>query len=121
MFRDGAERFLVFGVGAERFARGAVGRGRGHRAPPVHRIPDAPQSVLGVTSMRGALVTFYDPRVLLDVEGDERGQRMTRRSVRALCRETARATRGHRVDDRRRVRSHDRRSSRTMRPIGTGR
>ena len=68
MFRDGAERFLVFGIGAERFAVPLTGVDEVIDAPAVQRIPDAPRSVLGVTSIRGSLVTFYDPRPLLNVD-----------------------------------------------------
>jgi purine-binding chemotaxis protein CheW len=70
MFRDGAERFLVFGIGAERFAVPLMAVDEVIDVPSVQRIPDAPQSVLGVTSIRGALVTFYDPRMLLNVPRD---------------------------------------------------
>ena len=42
-------------------------------APAVQRIPDAPRSVLGVTSIRGSLVTFYDPRPLLNIAGERAG------------------------------------------------
>jgi purine-binding chemotaxis protein CheW len=73
MFRDGAERFLVFGIGAERFAVPLVAVDEVIEAPPVQRIPDAPQSVLGITSIRGSLVTFYDPRLLLNIEGGRAG------------------------------------------------
>jgi purine-binding chemotaxis protein CheW len=69
MFRDGAERFLVFGVGAERFAVPLAAVDEVMETPVVQRIPDAPRPVLGVTSIRGSLVTFYDPRPLLNVVG----------------------------------------------------
>lgn len=69
MFRDGAERFLVFGIGPERFAVALSAVDEVIDAPPVQRIPDSPRQVLGVTAIRGALVTLYDPRPVLNVEG----------------------------------------------------
>ena len=45
MFRDGAERFLVFGIGAERFAVQLIAVDEVIEAPPVQRIPDAPRAV----------------------------------------------------------------------------
>jgi purine-binding chemotaxis protein CheW len=69
MFSDGAERCLVFGIGAERFAVPLMAVDEVIETPAMQRIPDAPPSVLGVAPIRGALVTFYDPRPLLNVEG----------------------------------------------------
>lgn len=69
MFSDGAERFLVFRIGAERFAVPLMAVDEVVETPVMQRIPDAPPSVLGVAPIRGALVTFYDPRPLLNVEG----------------------------------------------------
>lgn len=73
MFRDGAERFLVFGIGTERFAVPLTEVDEVIDTPAVQRIPDAPRPVLGVTSIRGSLVTFYDPRPLLNVVGQGAG------------------------------------------------
>ena len=68
MFRDGAERLLVFRVGSERFGvpMGAVREVVD--APEVRRLPDAPPSLLGVATVRGELVPLYDARAILDVE-----------------------------------------------------
>lgn len=70
MFSDGPERFLVFGIGAERFAVPLMAVDEVVEMPAVQRFPDTPPSVLGVTSIRGALVTFHDPRPLLNVRGE---------------------------------------------------
>ena len=43
MFRDGAERFLVFGIGAERFAVPLSAVDEVIDAPSVQRIPDSPR------------------------------------------------------------------------------
>ena len=67
MFRDGAERLLVFRVGSERFgvALGAVREVVD--APDVRRLPDAPSALLGVATVRGELVPVYDARAIFDV------------------------------------------------------
>jgi len=69
MFRDGAARLLVFRVGAERFGVELQAVDEVIDAPTVQTIPDAPATVLGVATIRGELVTVYDPRPLLRVEG----------------------------------------------------
>lgn len=69
MFSDGAERLLVFGVGAERFAVALSAVDEVIDAPELIRLPDSARTVLGMTSVRGALVTIYDPRPLLNVSG----------------------------------------------------
>jgi chemotaxis signal transduction protein len=73
MFRDGIARLLVFRVGPERFAVALERVDEVIDAPPVQRIPDAAPSVLGVASIRGALVTVYDPRPMLNVTGSVDG------------------------------------------------
>ena len=69
MFRDGPERLLVFRVGAERFALRLAAVDEVVDAPQVRPLPDAAQRVRGVAMIRGALVTIYDPRPLLNVTG----------------------------------------------------
>jgi purine-binding chemotaxis protein CheW len=69
MFRDGSARLLVFRVGGERFAVELVLVDEVIDAPSVQPIPDAPEGVHGVATVRGELVTIYDPRVVLNVEG----------------------------------------------------
>ena len=69
MFRDGSARLLVFRVGAERFAIDLPAVDEVIDAPGVQPIPDAPPTVLGVTTVRGELVTLYDPRPILRVDG----------------------------------------------------
>jgi len=69
MFRDGAERLLVFQVGAERFAVALAAVDEAIDAPPLRPLPDAGRTVLGIATIRGALVPIYDPRPLLNVEG----------------------------------------------------
>jgi len=69
MFRDGSARLLVFRVGGERFAVELVLVDEVIDTPSVQPIPDAPEGVHGVATVRGELVTIYDPRVVLHVEG----------------------------------------------------
>lgn len=69
MFRDGAERLLVFGVGNERFGVSIASVEEVIDAPQTRAMPDAPRSVIGIATVRGALVTIYDPRPLLNVDG----------------------------------------------------
>jgi purine-binding chemotaxis protein CheW len=69
MFRDGAARFLVFRIGAERFGVELPAVDEVIDAPAIQTIPDAPATVLGVATIRGELVTLYDPRPLLRVKG----------------------------------------------------
>ena len=69
MFRDGFARLLVFRVGIERFAVPLSEVDEVIDAQPIQRLPDAPPAVLGVVSVRGVLLTAYDPRPLLLVDG----------------------------------------------------
>jgi purine-binding chemotaxis protein CheW len=69
MFRDGVARFLVFRIGAERFGVELPAVDEVIDAPCIQTIPDAPATVLGVATIRGELITVYDPRPLLRVDG----------------------------------------------------
>jgi purine-binding chemotaxis protein CheW len=68
MFRDGAERLLVFRVGSEQFGVALAAVREVVDAPAVRRIPDASEWLLGVAMVRGELMPVYDAWVLLDVE-----------------------------------------------------
>ncbi len=69
MFRDGAARVLVFRLGVERFAVELAAVDEVLDAPPLRRVPDAPPSVLGIATIRGEMVTMYDTRAVLGVDG----------------------------------------------------
>jgi purine-binding chemotaxis protein CheW len=69
MFRDGSARLLVFRVGGERFAVELVLVDEVIDTPSVQPIPDAPETVHGVATVRGELVTIYDPHPVLHVKG----------------------------------------------------
>lgn len=73
MLNDGATRMLVFRIGSELFALpiGAV-----HEVidmPAVQQLPDAPKNILGIATLRGDLVSIYDPRPLLQAGDDSFG------------------------------------------------
>lgn len=65
MFVDGSARLLVFRLGAERFAVSLADVDEVIDAPAVQRLPDAPSVVLGISPIRGAWMTVYNPRPLL--------------------------------------------------------
>lgn len=67
MFRDGVARLLVFRLGAERFALTLSAVDEAIELPALQRVPDSPAAILGVASLRGSLVTVYDPRALLNI------------------------------------------------------
>src|SRR4051794_8525084 len=69
MFRDGVARLLVFRVGHEQFAVPLSDVDEVIDGQPIQRVPDSSATVLGVASVRGVLLTVYDPRPLLMVDG----------------------------------------------------
>ena len=73
MFRDGPERLLVFRVGPERFALRLASVDEVIDAPPVQALPDSASGVLGITALRGELMSIFDPRPLLHVGGQVHG------------------------------------------------
>jgi purine-binding chemotaxis protein CheW len=73
MPRDDGSRLLVFRMGHERFGIPLSDVHEVLDAQPIQRMPDASDSVLGVTSIRGALTTVYDVRALLSAGGNADG------------------------------------------------
>ncbi len=69
MFRDGAARVLVFRIGAERFAVSLPAVDEVIETPELRRMPDAPEHVRGVATLRGELLSVYDPLMLLGAVG----------------------------------------------------
>jgi purine-binding chemotaxis protein CheW len=69
MFRDGAARVLVFRVGGERFAVSLPAVAEVIESPELQRMPDAPEQVRGVATLRGELLSVYDPLALLGARG----------------------------------------------------
>ena len=70
MFRDGVARVLVFRVGGERFAVSLPAVAEVIESPELKRMPDAPEHVRGVATLRGELLSVYDPLALLGVSRD---------------------------------------------------
>ena len=69
MFRDGVARVLVFRVGGERFAVSLPAVAEVIESPELQRMPDAPEHVRGVATLRGELLSVYDPLALLGASG----------------------------------------------------
>jgi purine-binding chemotaxis protein CheW len=69
MFRDGVARVLVFRVGSERFAVSLPAVAEVIESPELQRMPDAPEHVRGVATLRGELLSVYDPLALMGVSG----------------------------------------------------
>ena len=65
MSRDGAEQLLVFRIGRELFGLELSGVHEVVDAPVLNHVPEMPPTVLGVVSVRGELITVYDPTPLL--------------------------------------------------------
>ncbi len=65
MFRDGAERLLVFRVGAERFGVALASVREVVDSPVVNRLPDPAEALLGVATVRGELIPLYDAGIIL--------------------------------------------------------
>ena len=112
MFRDGVARVLVFRVGGERFAVSLPAVDEVIESPELQRMPDAPEHVLGVATLRGELLSVYDPLALLGASGGAGAVRRRRRSIgrRGDARLQPRRRSSRRPCRRRRVRhDHDRR------------
>jgi purine-binding chemotaxis protein CheW len=69
MSRDGAQQLLVFRTGRELFGLELSGVHEVVDAPVLSRVPEMPPTVLGVVSVRGELITVYDPTPLLTPAG----------------------------------------------------
>ena len=73
MFRDGVARVLVFRVGSERFAVSLPAVTEVIESPELQRMPDAPEHVRGVATLRGELLSVYDPLALMGGGGSGGG------------------------------------------------
>jgi purine-binding chemotaxis protein CheW len=65
VLRDGAHQLLVFRLGTELFGIELSAVHEVIDAPVLNRVPDMPPALLGVVSVRGELITVYDPTPLL--------------------------------------------------------
>src|SRR5262245_11578472 len=69
MSRDRAQQLLVFRTGHELFGLELSGVHEVVDTPVLNRVPEMPPTVLGVVSVRGELITVYDPTPLLTPGG----------------------------------------------------
>ena len=65
--RVGTAELLVFRVGGELFAVELVAVEEALDMPVVHRLPEMPPSMLGVFTLRGALVSVFAPQETLGI------------------------------------------------------
>ena len=65
--RTGSAHLLVFRVAQELFGVELVAAEEALDMPQLHRLPEMPESMLGVFTLRGALVSVFAPRTSLGV------------------------------------------------------
>jgi purine-binding chemotaxis protein CheW len=65
--RLGTAQLLVFRVARELFAVELITAEEALDMPVLHRLPEMPASMLGVFTLRGALVSVFEPHVVLGV------------------------------------------------------
>src|SRR5690349_5491811 len=65
--RMGLAHLLVFRVGRELFGVELITVEEALDMPPLHRLPEMPESMLGVFTLRGALVSVFAPHATLGV------------------------------------------------------
>jgi purine-binding chemotaxis protein CheW len=65
--RIGTAQLLVFRVGQELFAVELIRAEEALDMPELHRLPEMPSAMLGVFTLRGALVSVFEPQVVLGV------------------------------------------------------
>ena len=66
--RSGVEELLTFHVGRERFATSLGSIEEAVERPDVYRVPEMPETMLGVFSLRGRLIPVCSPMRALGVE-----------------------------------------------------
>ena len=65
--RSGIAQLLIFRVARELFAVELVAAEEALDMPPLHRLPEMPAAMLGVFTLRGALVSVFEPQVALGI------------------------------------------------------
>jgi len=65
--RTGMAQLLIFRVARELFAVELVTAEEALDMPELHRLPEMPTSMLGVFTLRGALVSVFEPHVTLGI------------------------------------------------------
>ncbi|HEX4468702.1 MAG TPA: chemotaxis protein CheW [Gemmatimonadaceae bacterium] len=71
--RTGAAQVLVFRVARELFAVELITAEEALDMPELHRLPEMPPSMLGVFTLRGSLVSVFEPQAALGVRCQQRG------------------------------------------------
>lgn len=69
--RTGIAQLLIFRVARELFAVELVTAEEALDMPPLHRLPEMPPSMLGVFTLRGALVSVFEPQVALGIRCEQ--------------------------------------------------
>ncbi|HKW09943.1 MAG TPA: chemotaxis protein CheW [Gemmatimonadaceae bacterium] len=65
--RTGIAQLLVFRIAGELFAVELITAEEAIDMPPLHRLPQMPSTMLGVFTLRGALVSVFEPRGALGI------------------------------------------------------
>jgi purine-binding chemotaxis protein CheW len=71
--RTGVAQLLVFRVARELFAVELITAEEALDMPELHRLPEMPQSMLGVFTLRGSLVSVFEPQTTLGIKCQQRG------------------------------------------------
>jgi len=69
--RRGIAQLLIFRVARELFAVELVTAEEALDMPVLHRLPEMPPSMLGVFTLRGALVSVFEPQVALGIRCEQ--------------------------------------------------
>jgi purine-binding chemotaxis protein CheW len=69
--RIGTAQLLVFRVTSELFAVELVTAEEALDMPPLYRLPEMPAPMLGVFTLRGALVSVFEPAIVLGIDSRE--------------------------------------------------
>lgn len=65
--RDGVAEVLLFAVGGEHFGIDLASVEEAIELPPIHHVPEMPEAMEGVITVRGSLTSVYSPRQALGV------------------------------------------------------
>ena len=69
--RTGIAQLLIFRIARELFAVELVTAEEALDMPVLHRLPEMPPSMLGVFTLRGALVSVFEPQVALGIRCEQ--------------------------------------------------
>jgi purine-binding chemotaxis protein CheW len=69
--RMGSAQLLVFRIASELFAVELITAEEALDMPTLHRLPEMPSSMLGVFTLRGALVSVFEPQTTLGIRCEQ--------------------------------------------------